>query len=438
MLVLLSSGSNAQGQLGNDTLDDSHAFQRCSFEGFPPANLPNGTTQIVQVATGSNHTLVLLEFVSTSGRYWREIWGCGDGRKGQLGTKYQMETKGGLQGTRFRRVELALSESGFEGHSFKFIAATWETSYIVLSCDGRSDVVISMGSDDYGDLGIGGLEYFEDGRSQVILKDFHVVGFGHLFPQMQPQLVIVDAINTGQRHVIVHLRVDIEGKPQQQVIVGWGLSRHGQLGGKTAPKVNLPPFISTPQILSFPRPDDPVVVFSLGIHHSMFLHSSGHVSALGSNRKGQMSVVSNISDVEDIKCTWNGTFCIVRNERWSILSSGSNSHSQLGWNHHDEDSSSGRVEFPPSIDTTGTTVQIACGSEHVLALIKGLSSLSTDQVWGWGWNEHGNLGRDNTSDVTVPVQILPPSENGERQIMNISGLWGGCGTSWICCQYDHN
>jgi len=433
MLVLLSCGSNAQGQLGNGSLDDSHAFQRCSFEGFSPANLPNGTTQIVEVATGSNHTLVLLES-NSSGRHWREIWGCGDGRKGQLGTKYQIETKGGLQGSRFRKVELALSESGFEGYSFKFIAATWETSYIVLSCDGRSDIVISMGSDDYGDLGIGGSEYLENGRTSVTLKEFHVVEFGHLFSQVQPHVVILDAINTGQRHVIAHLRVDMEGKPRQQVIVGWGISRHGQLGGNTASKVKSPPFISTPQILPLPRPDDPVIVSSLGIHHSILLHSSGHVSALGSDRKGQMSVISNISDVEDIKCTWNGTFCIVRNKRWSILSSGSNSHSQLGWNHHDGDSSSGRVKFPPSVDTTSTTVQIACGSEHILALIKGPSS---DQVWGWGWNEHGNLGTGNTSDVPIPVQLLPPlNENGAERVMNISGMWGGCGTSWICCQYD--
>ena len=430
MLALLSCGSNAQGQLGNGTLDDSYAFQRCSFEGFPPANLPNGTMQIIEVATGSNHTLALLE-LSASGRHWREIWGCGDGRKGQLGTKYRIETKGGLQGTRFRKVELDLYEAGFEGYSVKFIAATWETSYIVLSCNDRSDIVISMGSNDYGDLGIGGLEYFEDRRSQVTLKDFHVVEFGHLFPQTQPQVVIVDAINTGQRHVIAHLRVDMEGKPRQQVIVGWGISRHGQLGGNTAPKVKSPPFISTPQILPLSRPDDLVIISSLGIHHSTFLHSSGHVSALGSDRKGQMSVISDISNVQDIKCTWNGTFCVVRNNTWSILSSGSNSHSQLGW---DEDSSSGRVEFPPSVDTTSSTVQIACGSEHVLALTRGRSS---DQVWGWGWNEHGNLGTGDTSDVMLPVQLLPPlSENGTRRVTDISGIWGGCGTSWICCQYD--
>ena len=140
-----------------------------------------------------------------------------------------------------------------------------------------------------------------------------------------------------------------------------------------------------------------------------------------------VNVKSHVTVIDELE--W-----IVRNKRWTILSSGSNSHSQLGWNHHDGDPSSGRVEFPPSVDTTSTTVQIACGSEHVLALIKGPSS---DQVWGWGWNEHGNLGTGNTSDVPIPAQLLPPlNENGAGRVMNISGMWGGCGTSWICCQYD--
>ena len=41
---------------------------------------------------------------------------------------------------------------------------------------------------------------------------------------------------------------------------------------------------SLPRIIAL---DDDAVSSALGIHHSLFLHSSGQISALGSNRKGQ-------------------------------------------------------------------------------------------------------------------------------------------------------
>jgi len=118
------------------------------------------------VATGTNYTLVLLELTENK----QEIWGCGDGRKGRLGLSYQKGVLEGLSPTVFRKIHLGLGESGLEHYTFKFIASTWETSYLVQSPEGNFDVVLRMGSNDYG--GPGG--------SKHPPKDFHIVRFDHL------------------------------------------------------------------------------------------------------------------------------------------------------------------------------------------------------------------------------------------------------------------
>jgi len=422
--LLLSSGSNARGQLGNGSTDDSHFFQKCSFDGCPPFHLPTQTTRVVDLVTGANHTIVLLELSDDAG-YKREIWGSGDGTKGQLGRFSSQDTEDPLQTSSFfRKIDLPLLKAGLEDYSVKLIGATWETSYVVLSCEGKDDVVISMGSDEYGDLGIGG---FQSGHGNRV---FSIVDFEQIFnkagSEAKRDRFIVNSLTTGQRHVILDLRLIFCGKLSfDQVIVGWGISRHGQLGVACSSIQRPLSFTSKPQIVAVSRPLDPIIATSLGMHHSIFLHASGHLTALGSDRKAQLQIVANVEDALDVGCTWNGTYCIVRDgSAWSILSSGSNTHGQLGY-----EEPPGRVVFPSTINTTDTSVQIACGSEHVLTLIK---SRDATQIWGWGWNEHGNLGLGNTEDARVPVRIWPL---GVGISVDASSVWGGCGTSWMHCEY---
>ena len=83
---LYAAGSNAQGQLGTTNCDDAHTFSPCAFAGSPPGELPPGTESIVHVAGGGNHTLALLSRRASPDSPPRtELWGCGDGSKGQLG-----------------------------------------------------------------------------------------------------------------------------------------------------------------------------------------------------------------------------------------------------------------------------------------------------------------------------------------------------------------
>jgi len=434
MITLLSTGSNLHGQLGNSTLDDSHIFQRCSFTNHPPNSLPSGTSAVLSVVSGANHTLALLELIDQSGLRTRELWGCGDGRAGQLGKRYKEDILENSSAAKFRKIELSLEENGLPGYSYQLISASWETSYAVLSCSGKGDVVISMGSDDFGDLGIGGST--TTGKQSE--KDFHVVTFDHLSTpsgiRITPATLRVNSITSGQRHTVVHLQI-LEPANIPPLLVGWGTSRHGQLGQAHLSNSKPPSFTSLPWIIEV----DDVVSSALGIHHSLFLHASGQISALGSNRKGQLQL-SPSQSVRKIGCTWNGSYAIVEaNEEWRIHSSGSNSHGQLGSKTDSLNADiPGLVYFSEVLDCKSTSVEIACGSEHVLLLShRNMEDRSVQQVlWGWGWNEHGNLGTGNTVDTFLPLKIWsnePGFGSHFKGAHELIGIWAGAGTSWICC-----
>ncbi|KAM6498718.1 Regulator of chromosome condensation 1/beta-lactamase-inhibitor protein II [Amanita muscaria] len=417
---LLSAGSNAQGQLGNGTTDDSHSFQRCSFFGCEPGTTPPGTTRILSVSGGANHTLTLLE-IGDAYQLRTELWGCGSGLKGQLGPARRPPALPSGSTTMFRPIILPLEQYGLAGYTYKKVCVAWETTYLVLTSPGTGDVLVSMGADDFGDLGVGG--YSE--RSSEKEKPFHIISFDHIQVDgfsLRSDMVVIADIAAGQHHVLVQLRASLADKTTQSFLVGWGTSRHGQLGGASSnnQRGQGQIFTSRPKLV---RTADDIVGLALGTQHTVFLHQSMHISGIGSDRKGQLSGIESLSHVRCISCTWNGTYAIVNgnNGQWHVMSTGSNSHGQLG---RTSPGAPGPVDFPEMVRAYNVK-RIACGSEHVLSL---LHAKSETEVWGWGWNEHGNLGLGTTEDVPTPVRICP-REPGYN--FNVADIWAGCGTSWL-------
>ncbi|KAF7332612.1 RCC1/BLIP-II protein [Mycena kentingensis (nom. inval.)] len=373
--MLLSAGSNAHGQLSNGSTDDSHVFRPCSFEG---GGFPDGW-KLVDLAFGANHTLALLEDVDTGKN---ALWGCGDGRKGQLGPSYVATTV-------LKPLHLPLAPN-LVGHAPRLIAAAWETSYVVLSAAGKDDILISMGSNDFGVLGVG----------VKSVQPLNVVDFK---PVLGGRGLHISAIAAGPNHVAALLRF----AGSEDLAVGWGASRHGQLGDATTPFATVPTVLRGVSATSA----------ALGHQHTLLLDAGGSVHGLGSNRKQQLGLDA-VRDARSVQCTWNGSYIVTINGH--ILSAGSNIHGQLG-----RDTGTlaplDRVTFPfdPSAHEL---LQLACGSEHVLAAFR--TPQSTVEVWGWGWNEHGNLGSGNTDNAGLP-QKLWSSETLDVKI------WAGLGTSWV-------
>ena len=401
---LYAAGSNGRGQLATGDSQDAHSFTPCKFAGLECGSSPG----IISVVGGGNHTLVLL---SSPSIHRLEVWGCGDGAKGQLGPAYIAEAGRDENLMILRPLNLPLEEQGLLGYSISQLAASWESTFFVLTKPGQHDLLISMGGDDFGDLGIGGF------RSRSPKPPFHVVDFSHIVGST-PHDLSITGITAGPHHVLALLRAD-----DRQHIVGWGIARHGQLGSLLAPSGRALPFSPSPVAiaLSIDAQLDPVLSVRAGNQHSLFLHASGRVSALGSDAKGQLQGLQTARDVRAIDCSWNGSY--LRTPA-GLLSAGANARGQLGRDDASE-VPLGAAHFPDDVRVLG----FACGSEHVLATVE---SQGRTEVWGWGWNEHGNLGTGSLDDVNVPIKTWPQSNvEPERITGDVVGVWAGCGTSWI-------
>ncbi|KAI0829058.1 regulator of chromosome condensation 1/beta-lactamase-inhibitor protein II [Trametes gibbosa] len=433
-LVLISAGSNAHGQLATGHIDDVHHFVNCNFLGAPPGCLPSDIVALEDIACGANHTLALLRRRNGS----TELWGCGDGRRQQLGPSYvavvEKDEGQAVGGTAiFRPLDLKLytlesqCKTPLDGYTVRLIAAGWETSYAVLSCSGRDDILLSMGADDFGNLGVGPARTPDTkgkGRSAVNIVPLRA----GLPSQKANNTLTVLTLSAGPHHTVAHIVVSSPDASAEAHVVGWGTARHGQLGSMYNAAGRPLPYTSSPNLIPIPFPEQ-VVQFALGNQHTVCLRCSGSLDALGSNRKEQLSGLADLHDIERIASTWNGTYALLRSGM--VVAAGSNTHSQLGrgTSQNQRQSSLGPVCFPFD-PHSGRIVDIACGSEHALCIVEQANppGEASREVWGWGWNEHGNLGIDGTEDIGIPVQLWPRRELDVGRVKNI---WAGCGTSWI-------
>lgn len=439
-LSLLSAGSNARGQLATGDTEDAHHFTPCTFAGYAQGGLPEYAVAIEQVACGANHTLALLRTKDGT----TALWGCGDGSRGQLGRSLAKD-EGDSAAAVFRLIGLRLSDVGEDvggGYTVRLIAAGWETSYIVLSRPKHNDLLLSMGGNDFGTLGIGtSASSKEHGVHVVELRK-------HLPDNLRSDGILhVLVLSAGPHHVIAQVRLTNPDDASHTYLFGWGTARHGQLGSMPGSQSNRPiPFTPTPHFIPTPgaAPED-ISSIVLGNQHTVYLQRSGNVSGTGSNRKDQLSGLDLLREVAQAGCTWNGTYALLRSG--SVLSTGSNTHSQLGRatgtsGAHGQGTPA-PVEFPSN---HGTVEKLVCGSEHVLCIVKRPTSDTSKsegkEVWAWGWNEHGNLGLGGTQDVNVPTRIWPPrsTESGvqpeepEKDPTRpgaVVNVWAGCATSWI-------
>ncbi|KII94230.1 hypothetical protein PLICRDRAFT_36478 [Plicaturopsis crispa FD-325 SS-3] len=430
--ALLAAGSNAHGQLANGTVDDSDRFHPCSFFGYIPETLPTNTRRVLNLATGANHTVVLLERSDGSketGTY-TELWGSGDGGRGQLGPTVAASSPGasGSPPRIFQPIQLFLEAHGLHDYAYRMVAASWETTYIVLSSPGKNDCIISMGADDFGDLGIG----HPQDRERTAASPFHIIDLDPLTNKSSSP-IRVEFIETGPHNVVV--RVSSTDLPNG-LVFGWGTSRHGQLGSVVSPNGRPVPFVSKPITLDLGA-DGVAAASAVGSQHAVFLFDSGRLLGMGSPRKGQLDGLDTLTNVKSVSCSWNTTYATVESGHGcQIFASGSHSRGQLGRRLTalpNEKTSHGlaAVEFPFAFSSR-RLLQLACGSEHVLALfaVSDPNGEDTTEVWGWGWNEHGNLGIGTTADVELPLELWPGASPHDRSA-RAAGVWAGCGTSWI-------
>jgi protein ATS1 len=421
MIVLLAAGSNAHGQLANRSNEDAHYFGPAHFGSsscLPPLR------RIAQLVSGANHTIVSLALSTIDDHDSSvQLWCCGDGSKGQLGPTPRVN----INSLEFHPMQLPLERCGFPQYYPRLVAAAWETTFVVISSvdKDKPDVILSMGTNDWGNLG--------DGGSPEVESGIHVVKLDHLSSHDEMMTVRIESITAGPHHILVYARFSLSDGSTEDIVAGWGTSRHGQLGSSLTT-----PFQILPQVINIPIAPCSIRTIAMGSRHTVFLPNSGTLLGMGSDRKGQLRDIEELRDVREVSCTWNGTFAVADGKNPGVYSTGSHENGQLG-RLVTHAKSIGRVHVPEQLKSSHIR-HIACGSEHVLCVVS-MGEGGRDEVWGWGWNEHGNLGIGIPEDVPIPRRVWPsdscadfPWARERLALSKVVGIWAGCGTSWIALE----
>lgn len=301
------------------------------------------------------------------------------------------------------------------------------------------------------------------------------------------------AISAGVRHVVAlaswqeqSAQDDSTPGPHLAALFGWGAARHGQLDPSSnvatsdeaakqkRDKVHWEPRVLKAWLVaeeeqqgasSRSRPRLPIL--APGRDHTAVLVPSGwepirgaddsdgagslpQFVAFGSNKAGQLDVAAAAGATTRFEwagSTWNSTFALEADEHEGrphrcLLASGKNDKGQLGCGAAEPDSSRTVEEVKLPLLSSGSEeqgdVDIVCGSEHVLALVKGKDGRG-DEVWGWGWNEHGNLAldpgeeddEDGLGELHSPTRVWPPAEGADANVVEVRQAWAGCATSFL-------
>jgi len=483
---LYAAGSNSHGQLAPLHRDDLARWTRISL----PPHLEHSAVK--GLACGANHSLVVA--ADRQGR--AHLLAAGSDARGQLSARPDPRLRLAFEPVDLEQLcsdlQLPLPVAGYEAER---VAASWETSFVVLRprdpASGASDVLLSFGANDWGERGTSSAA--RDRPSIVVLEEACLEAGGS--PTM---LQIVDLV-AGPRHAFALVEDRPSSLPPGQTatpspprrrLLGWGASRHGQLGlapsSSTAPRTTPIPH---EVLLPAPHHASSVVGLSVGRDHSAVLlrRAEGDVEQvllLGSNKHGQLGApladpraVSSTTTrhhlvdgadlaptsaplvphlVNAVHCTWSSTFLALSSPSCAppLLAFGLNGHGQLG---APSSALSPRDELgvAPALPPSRTVHALAAGSEHVLALLDGGDE--EPQVWGWGWNEHGNLGlaagegdvqteREGEeerglvvpADVRSPRRVWPPDEDdagASDEQRRVRGrpvrVWAGMASSWI-------
>ncbi|KAA0724600.1 Secretion-regulating guanine nucleotide exchange factor [Triplophysa tibetana] len=378
--VLYTWGANSYGQLGHGHAEDEAEPQRADG-GLQPER--------IRVLTGGGgHSAVITE----SG----DLLICGQNHKGQLGLRHISEV-------------MTLQPCPLPGcRRVQAVSCGWDFT-LILTDDGQ---VLACGSNAFGQLGIS----------------------PHITHTAEPLCVkalseCVTSVAAGLRHGLA--------RTASACVYQWGtgLSSHAKRALNPQP---VPAHLTSKEPCLVPGLDHvtPEKVVA-GSAHCVCLTVTGDVFLWGSNKHGQL-----VSDspflplpvaldrsllqrerVTDVHSGW--THVIAQTESGRVFTWGRASYGQLGQtvaNQRLEPESERSSNSLAEVKGLFGATQIACGSEHNLAIVGG-------RILSWGWNEHGMCGDCSLCDITQP-QPIPSLQDSTTLLIGC-----GAGHSMALCRF---
>ncbi|XP_037624139.1 secretion-regulating guanine nucleotide exchange factor isoform X1 [Sebastes umbrosus] len=366
-VCLHSWGANSSGQLGQGHEEDLKEPRRLS-----------DTTALLNKAVralsgGGGHSVVLTE----NG----EVFVCGRNDRGQLGLGHNADIS---------TLQLCPSLT----QRVTKVACGWDFTLLLNDC-GR---VLACGSNAFGQLGVG--------QTVTHSADLLVV------ESLEEPVVSVAA---GLRH---SLAVTDSGCVYQ-----WGRGLFSHAKRALSPRL-VPPHLGSTVPSLVPGLDQKTShMVSAGSAHCVCLTGDGDLFLWGSNKHGQLTITTepflssptavkrSLLAGEKVIDVWSGwTHIVAQTESGRVFTWGRGDYGQLGrqasTSQNPERQSTGpsaeggnqQARLPAEVKVLCGATQIACGSEHNLAIVGGC-------LLSWGWNEHGMCGDGSYSDVFQPQLV---------------------------------
>ena len=365
-MPLYAFGSNGSGQLGVGHTDDLSLPTKCLFDKEERQSRESG--EIVHIAAGGNHTLVLF----SSGA----VYAAGSNGSGRCALGLEQEGEETLM--RFRRVVIYEDIEGGKKRVDRFsaVSATWEASFLV---DAETGAVYSAGAGARGELGLGPNVTESNVPARI--------------PEFPPAGTRVVAISSSGWHTVAVL--------SNRELHGWGSARKGQMGKAGVQKK----VYWSPTKIEDVRFSAKQVACGREFTVVAGDTADGSIAILGSNKWDvQSAAPQSVKGYSTVSAGWNGI--AVHNSDGSMVSWGRNDRGQL----------------PPS--DTPKPRKLAVGSEHAFAVT------DSGKLVACGWGEHGNCGPSTDAQGNVKGQWADiPIDLSEGE--NIVKLGAGCATSWV-------
>lgn len=394
-MPLFAFGSNSCGQLALGHTEDISIPTRCLFD--EDTDLSTQCKDIIRIAAGGNHTLVLLG----DGK----VYAAGCNVDGRCGPHQQQGQEDELL-LRFRRV-VVTTDDGKVYDTFRNVSTTWEGSFLVAGPASTGDdeqnedeVTLALGTGTKGELGLGTT------TTQCFIPT--------IIPNFPPRGTRVVSIASGMGHTAAVL--------SNGEVYGWGGARKGQLGetakaGKIAwspHKITEVSFYATGVTCGR---EFTAVSGDKGKGEFVVLGSGDDKWGILSGQPGSsFTPTSNDGDGARVLPVYTGIFA-----GWHAVyvhHQGQRDLSITAWGRND------RGQLPPA--DLPSAKMLAVGSEHALAL------LDEGMVVAFGWGEHGNCGTEIDAQGNVKGRynrIQMPDEIGPGT--EIVGIGAGCATSWV-------
>ncbi|CAM5120531.1 unnamed protein product [Eretmochelys imbricata] len=387
--ALFAWGANSYGQLGLGHKDDVLLPQ--SLKDFSCKH-----QNIKSIAGGGGHSAV----ITGAG----ELFVCGQNKGGQLGLNHTED------------VLCFTSCTALSSVCVIQVACGWDFT-IILTGNGQ---VLSCGSNSFGQLGV------------------PQTSGGCLIPQKIESLTEkVVNVAAGLRHALA--------ATESGMVFQWGTGMASWANRASQGKM-IPSFLTAKEPCKVTGLEDVKVKrVTASSCHSVSLTDEGELCVWGSNKHGQLvsketflvepqKIDAHFFSGEKIGAVWSGwTHVVAQTDTGKVFTWGRADYGQLGRSAvvHDgqrqevQRSSEEHVEqlsnVPVSVPCLAGASEIACGSEHNLAVVGG-------HCFSWGWNEHGMCGDGTEANVYAPKPITALG-SGKAFLIGC-----GAGHSMVLCQ----